>query len=75
MRTEKFNRADKTSIFTNCKMCHQSFFTEVDTEAFAEWKLTPSLTMVQDFFPDLSPEDRELFFISGICVNCWNSIF
>lgn len=30
---------------------------------------------VQDIFPELSADDREFFFISGICPDCWDGIF
>ena len=30
---------------------------------------------VQDIFPEMSADDREFFFISGICPDCWGRIF
>lgn len=30
---------------------------------------------VQDIFTEMSPDDREFFFISGICPDCWDKIF
>lgn len=30
---------------------------------------------IQDVFPEMSPDDREFFFISGICPDCWDKIF
>lgn len=29
---------------------------------------------VQDVFPDWSPADRELYFMSGICGACWGKM-
>ena len=30
---------------------------------------------IQEVFPEMSPDDREFFFISGICPDCWDRMF
>lgn len=41
-----------------------------------DWDLynSPSRPHIQDIFPYLSPDEREMF-ISGICDKCWKELF
>ena len=59
-------------ITVTCPQCEQQFSKEFDTTkvnkvVFGE--------LVQDVFPELTPEERELYFISHICPTCWDSLF
>lgn len=55
-----------------CPMCGRTSYLKVPTEGYTAWKLHNVL--VQDAFPQLSAEDRELL-ISGICPDCWDAMF
>lgn len=58
-------------IITTCPFCghaHSVFVNEAD---YWDWQ---DGTLVQDAFPYLSADDRELL-ISGCCSQCWNKMF
>ncbi len=58
-------------ITVKCPHCGKEFSKE-----FEDSKLKRLHTeLVQDVFPELSADDRELFFISHICGDCWDEIF
>ena len=66
-------RADgKVTASVACRLCgrvHRMVFDE------SRFDRVLSGEHVQDVFPDMSPADRELFFISGTCGSCWDDIF
>ena len=54
-----------------CQECGERFV----SPAFDKSKLGELTSRhVQDVFPDWSPTDRELYFVSGICSACWDKI-
>lgn len=54
-----------------CPECGERF----RSPAFDESRLKELETRhVQDVFPDWSPSDRELYFMTGICDACWDRI-
>ena len=54
-----------------CASCGERFV----SPAFDKSKLKELTSRhVQDVFPDWSPADRELFFVSGICGSCYDRI-
>lgn len=57
----------------HCISCNKEHELLVNRE---DWDLfnSPSRPFVQDIFPYLSPAERELL-ISGLCSECWNSLF
>lgn len=57
-----------------CRVCKQERYVQVrPSEMMRFWK--PNRTeLVQDIFPDMSLEARELL-ISGTCESCWNEMF
>lgn len=55
-----------------CPLCGNTSYLTVPTDGYTAWKLHGVL--VQDAFPQLSAEDRELL-ISGICPTCWDNLF
>ena len=59
---------DKVSVCTACPICHKKHFVEVDFEDYRRWK-TENI-YVQDAFPYLNDDDRELL-VTGICKKCW----
>lgn len=54
-----------------CIKCEITYSLEVDESRL---KLLET-KHVQDVFPEMPAEDRELFFISGICGVCFNEMF
>lgn len=67
---EKINRQEY-KIITTCPFCghaHSVFVNEAD---YWDWQ---DGALVQDAFPYLSANDRELL-ISGICSTCWDKYF
>lgn len=55
-----------------CPLCGKTSYLIVPTDGYTAWKLHDVL--VQDAFPYLPAEDRELL-ISGICPTCWDAYF
>lgn len=60
-------------ISRTCEACNTERYIEVDTNALKEWR--ENGMHVQKAFPNVSADDRELFFISSICGNCWEELF
>lgn len=59
-------------VTVKCPHCGKEFSKEFeDSKVLKVW----SGEIVQNVFPELSADDRELFFISHICPVCWDSIF
>ncbi len=59
-------------VTVKCPHCGQQFSKEFDT---TKVNRVMAGELVQDVFPELSADDRELFFISHICGDCWDEIF
>ncbi len=58
-------------VVADCPECGKRF----SSPAFDQSKLKELETRhVQDVFPDWSPADRELYFMSGLCGSCWDRI-
>lgn len=45
----------------------------VDREAYRQWLMREG--MVQNLFPHLSAETRDLFFITGVCGPCYDKLW
>ena len=60
-------------VKVHCIMCKTEHTIYVNKE---DWDLynSPNRPHIQDIFPYLSSEDRELF-ITGICDECWKKTF
>ena len=67
----KFTKVKDDEIQFICPMCNKAQILKVDPEDLEKYL---SGALVQDAFPNLSPEDRELF-VTGICPDCWNKMF
>lgn len=63
------------SVWIKCPMCKEEHAVAM---RFDEWRGGRSMwergAYIQDAFPRLSPEDREIL-ISGTCPKCWDKIF
>lgn len=63
------------SVWTKCLACKEEHAVAMRLD---EWRAGRSAwergAHIQDAFPRLPPEDREIL-ISGTCPKCWNEIF
>ena len=59
------------TIYRKCVECGNVKSLEVESEKLKRLYNEK----VHDVFPELSPEDREFFFINGICPKCWDEMF
>ena len=59
-------------ITVKCPQCGQEFSKEFDNSKLVRLK---NGELVQNVFPELSADDRELYFISHICPICWDKLF
>lgn len=58
-----------------CFSCGETHRLEVPDGKMAEWAEARKAGMhVQDFWPELTPAEREEFFISGMCDACWKKM-
>jgi hypothetical protein len=58
-------------LTTTCPFCGATFTVTVHASDYEDWQ---NGKMVQDAFPYLSAEARELL-VSGICPDCWDGMF
>jgi hypothetical protein len=58
-------------IDTICPECHKKTTLSVIEDEYKSWKQG---TLIQNAFPNLTPEERELL-MTGICNNCWETMF
>lgn len=59
----------QTEIIRTCPFCKKTNTLHVDVDAYSRWQ---NGMLVQNAFPDLSANDREMI-ITGIC--CWDEAF
>ena len=59
------------NIVHECPFCGAESKIAVDPVAYHRWKVVGDL--VQNAFPDMSPEDREVL-MTGICSACWKAM-
>lgn len=58
-------------IKVSCVQCGKEFEIKVELK---DWYDYNHGKLVQNAFPYLTPDERELF-LSGICGECWNKMF
>jgi hypothetical protein len=61
----------KVDLIRECVTCHEVFHFEVNTP---DWEKYNSGEPIQNCFPYLTADDRELF-ISGLCGSCFDKLF
>ncbi|MCI2422475.1 hypothetical protein MOQ72_34115 [Saccharopolyspora sp. K220] len=54
-----------------CFVCQNSSTVDVDVDGFIRWQ---SGALVQDAFPDMAPQQRELL-MTGTHPECWKAAF
>ena len=62
---------DSVYVSRNCPFCGKYWEVEVSEADYWNWK---NGELVQNAFPYLNANDREIF-ISGICSECWDNMF
>lgn len=65
---------NKVIIKKRCMLCGQIHKLEVPEEAWDEYTMNLTDRNIQDIFPELSADERELI-ISGICGTCFDRTF
>lgn len=58
-------------LTTPCVVCGAQYEFLVDRIRYEDWQYN---TKIQDAFPDMSDEEREIL-ISGTCDGCFNNLF
>lgn len=61
-------------IATRCRCCKNIIQIPCSDETYVAaqfWNAATDPRPIQEVFPDVSPENREMF-VSGICPTCWN---
>ena len=64
-------------IATRCRCCKNIIQIPCSDETYVAaqfWNAATDPRPIQEVFPDMSPENREMF-VSGICPTCWNVMF
>ena len=61
----------EVTIVTVCPICGCANFVSVNEIDYLDWQ---DGELVQDAFPYLSADEREML-ISGICPDCWENMF
>lgn len=59
------------TLTTRCPICGRTYEVEVLLQDYFAWEAG---ALVQDAFPYLSDDEREML-ISGICPTCWDEMF
>ena len=63
----------EVKITQQCKCCKSEKSIIISMEDYIIW--LQGRKNIQDIFPEMSADDREFFFISRICPDCWDKIF
>lgn len=61
-------------IQIRCVSCGKTHTIYVNREDYEEYYNSEHRRYIQDIFPYLTPQERELL-ISGVCPQCWENIF
>lgn len=62
----------EVKVTHQCRMCKKEKSIIISMEDYITW--LQGKKNVQDIFPEMSADDREFFFISGICSDCWDKL-
>lgn len=58
-----------------CPECGELHVLDVDPWKLERWTMLDERPHVQDYWPELSPAEREEFFMTGTCGKCWDRMF
>lgn len=59
-------------IEVTCPNCERTFSASFDDERIKRFE---NGELLQEVFPELSADDRELFFLTHFCKECWDELF
>lgn len=74
MITTTIDRKERKDVSVQCIRCGKIYNLSVNPTDWAEYCFDPERRHVQDIFPYLSPDWREML-ISGTCPECWKEIY
>lgn len=60
--------------YTASRMCDCGYVTTATVEGYSLFQYRQG-AFVQQAFPDLTPDEREAIFMTGICGGCWDKMF
>jgi len=66
------NNYDDTYTVSNICSCGHTTTANVPAPSVFRWRQG---AFVQIAFPNLTADEREALFVSGICADCWNDMF
>lgn len=61
------------TMMVKCHMCNKQYNIMVTEDSAIEW-MSPNRRLVQEVFPYLTPDERELI-TSHTCPVCWDNLF
>lgn len=61
------------TVTATCRICYADTDIEVAEQDWDTFN-SPNRPLIQDIFPYIMPEQRELL-ISGVCDKCWKSLW
>ena len=65
----------KATLSRTCRHCGGQFMAEADGADSIRGLLEgETRSHVQDVLPSMPPDQRELFFMSGLCGKCWDEV-
>ena len=64
---------EKIKVYATCHFCDKKYELEITQKQLDEYN-SPNRRHIQDIFPELSPDMRELL-ISGMYPECWDDMF
>lgn len=62
-------------LLHRCPECGEGHVLDVDPRKLERWAALDRRPHVQDYWPELTPAEREEYFMSGICGRCWDETF
>jgi hypothetical protein len=65
----------KIEVRNRCGMCGERHSVEVDKDKFMAWEAGETNGDVAEYWSDLTPEQRNEFFVSGLCPTCHLIVF
>lgn len=72
----RWGRYEKVQVANTCTVCGETHEINMTLKKWGAWlRAKTQGRHVQHFWTELSPAEREEFFISGVCGTCWEQVF
>ena len=71
---EAMEKERNIEIQIRCVSCGKGYSLYVNSEDWEEYYNSDNRRYIQDIFPYLTPDERELL-MSHICSDCWEEVF